>query len=171
MSKLVVGDFVEGNNEYVKEANSDFHNSMHKIQGKDDNLVSLRFRIPVVSRVSAGGFQSVADIPHADYCEEYIELPFEVKDPDAFALKIEGNSMYPRYSEGDYVIVSPTKEPSNGTPVVAMINSDETTCKIYQEYKDYIRFVPENSDYQMVICHKKDIVWVYPVIAFYRKEF
>ncbi|MBU0650307.1 S24 family peptidase [bacterium] len=143
------------------------HNMLHNLQNDDNTITTMKRRIPVLSYVSAGYATSAEAV---EYAEEFIEIPFEIKDPNAFALKIFGDSMYPRYMEGDYVIASPLALPRNRQPVIAMINNDETTCKLYQEQKDHICLIPENPRYQMIICDKKDVAWVFPVVALYRKE-
>lgn len=52
------------------------------------------------------------DIPPAAE-EEYISCP-DVHDQEAFAVRMAGDAMLPRYSPGDIIIFSPAAEPRDG---------------------------------------------------------
>lgn len=74
----------------------------------------------------------------------------EVKHPQAFALVVGGNSMEPRLSEGDRVIVCPDPSPPNRAIVVVLIDGETTIKELKittQGEKSVHILVPANSDY------------------------
>jgi len=128
------------------------------------------YNIPVISSIAAGDpGEYVGNYPEG-FAEEFISSPVDVKDKQSFALKIEGNSMAPRYIDGDYVIASPSRPPSQNRPVIAKINKNEITCKLYKKSENSILLIPVNPEYQIITCEQKDVHWVYPVVGMYRKE-
>ena len=72
-------------------------------------------QVPIVAWARAGAAHDYADL--ANQIEETVET--DNRDPNAFALIIEGESMEPDFRAGDLVIVSPNSEPRNGDFVVA----------------------------------------------------
>jgi len=78
--------------------------------------------------------------------------------------------MDPRYLDSDYIIASPNRAPVPNHPVIAKINDNEATCKLYKEVGNHIQLIPVNPEYETIVCHKKDVIWIYPVVGMYRKE-
>jgi SOS-response transcriptional repressor LexA len=74
-----------------------------------------------------------------------------------FALRIKGDSMEPRFSEGDVIIVDPDLRPHPGDYVVASTeNGEEATFKKYRVVgmdrsgHEVFELVPLNSDYPVL---------------------
>lgn len=136
----------------------------------NEPMPTTLYNIPVVSSIAAGDPKEYVDNYPEGFAEEFIASPIDVKDKQSFALKIDGNSMAPRYIDGDYVIASPNRAPVQNRPVIAKINESEITCKLYKKSGDDVLLIPVNPEYQIIACHKKDVRWVYPVVGMYRKE-
>lgn len=66
---------------------------------------------------------------------------------EIFALKIKGDSMEPKISDGDIVIVRKQSTAVNGQTVVAMVGREEATVKKIYFQKDGITLVPTNPDF------------------------
>ena len=66
-----------------------------------------------------------------------------------FGLKIRGNSMEPKFSEGDVVIVRKQPDVDSGTIAIVMVNGDEATVKKIQKFDGGINLVPSNSSYDI----------------------
>lgn len=81
--------------------------------------------INVLGRVAAG-------IP-IDAVEEIIDTEEITEDMAKtgtfFGLQIHGNSMEPKFSEGDVVIVRQQDDAETDDIVIAIVNGDEATCK------------------------------------------
>ncbi len=77
------------------------------------------------------------------------------RDPNAFALRIQGDSMVEAgILDGDYVVVKPQATAANGDIVVALVESVsgvEATVKRFFKEKDKVRLQPANSRLQPMI--------------------
>src|SRR5688500_14569350 len=72
------------------------------------------------------------------------------KDPHAFAVILEGDSMDPEYHAGDRVVFSPNAEPRNGEPVIAKHKDGRVFFKYYfrmGEEGAHVKLVSQNSNY------------------------
>jgi len=64
--------------------------------------------VPVINKVSAGYPKDFTDLSYPKgAADDYVSCP-DVQDKDAFAARIHGDSMIPKYREGDIVIFSPS---------------------------------------------------------------
>ncbi len=115
--------------------------------------------IPLISAVPAG---KVATIFHPDHADELITVD-DVKDPDAFALRVKGNSMSPRIEDGDVVVVSPRQEARSGDICVIRVNGEDTLKKVKFE-GNYIHLIPLNPEFEPVTVKKKDVNFVWRVV-------
>jgi repressor LexA len=122
---------------------------------KHERLVDL----PLISSVPAG---KVATIFHPDYTEDFVTVD-DVKDPEAFALRVKGNSMSPRIEDGDVVVVSPQAEVHNGDICVVRVDGEDTLKKIKME-GSYVHLIPLNPEFEPVTVKKKDVNFVWKVV-------
>ena len=96
--------------------------------GEIVDISSNMIKIPVYGTIKAGiPIESQTDIT------EYVEIPKEwTKGGKSFyGIKISGDSMYPKYDEGDIVIFEYIQdfETANGKDCAIMINGSESTFK------------------------------------------
>jgi SOS-response transcriptional repressor LexA len=110
-----------------------------------------RRRIPVLDYIQAGAFTGVAPYFRDEEMQDFLLTDIEYS-PDAFALKIHGDSMYPEFEEGDTIIVDPGQRPKPNDFVVAKNGAGEATFKQYKERgilngKLVIELVPLNDGY------------------------
>ena len=75
-----------------------------------------------------------------------------------FGLKIHGDSMEPKFSEGDVVIVRQQNDAESGDIVIATVNGDEATCKRLRKYRDGIELVSSNPSYEPMFFSNADII-------------
>lgn len=115
--------------------------------------------LPMVSAVPAG---KVATTFHPDYVDDYVTVD-DVKDPQAFALKVKGQSMSPRIEDGDVVIVSPAQESRSGDICVVRVNGEDTLKKVKFE-GNYIHLIPLNPDFEPATVKRKDVNFVWKVV-------
>lgn len=93
-------------------------------------------------------------------------LAFDPKDPKAFAVKLAGDSMAPRFEAGDVAIVYPSKPPKNGGVVIARLNDDhggDVMLKLYQASGDSITLSSYNAAYPPMTFTRAAFAWIYPV--------
>lgn len=115
--------------------------------------------LPLISAVPAG---KVATMFHPDYVDDYVTVD-GVKDPQAFALKVKGNSMAPRIEDGDVVVVSPQQEVRNGDICVVRVDGEDTLKRVKFE-GNYIHLIPLNPEFEPVTVKKKDVDFVWKVV-------
>jgi len=122
---------------------------------KNSPLVDL----PILSQVPAG---RLGTIFHPDYVDDYVTVD-DVKDPQAFALNVKGDSMAPKIENGDVVIVSPKLEPHSGDICVVRVSGEDTLKKIKFE-GNYVHLIPLNPSYEPLTVKKKDVNFVWKVV-------
>lgn len=122
---------------------------------KKVNLVSL----PLLSSVP-GGAPSL--IFHPDYVEKYITVD-DIRDTNAFALEVKGNSMAPRIEDGDIIVVSPNVETRTGDICVVRVQDEDTVKRVKIE-DQFIHLIPLNPDYEPMVVRKRDVTFIWRVI-------
>ena len=100
--------------------------------------------------------------PADNTADNYVSVD-DVKDAQAFALKVKGNSMAPRIEDGDVVIVSPQQEAHSGDICVVRVNGEDTLKKVKFE-GTYVHLVPLNPDFEPLTVKKKDVNFVWKVV-------
>lgn len=100
-------------------------------------------KIPVLGYVRAGiPISAVEEI--LDYEEISEEMSRQGK---FFALKIKGDSMEPKFSEGDVVIVQQQSTVENGDIAVVLVNGDDATVKKFYRSDSGIKLISTNPAY------------------------
>lgn len=111
-------------------------------------------QIPVLGVVAAG--QPIfAEENYIDY-EEISEKM--AKSGTFFGLKIKGDSMSPRISEGDTVIVRQQEDAESGDVVIVLINGESATCKRLMKYAEGITLLSFNPTYEPMTFSNKEIL-------------
>ena len=77
---------------------------------------------------------------------------------DFFGLRIKGDSMSPRISEGDVVIVRQQNDAESGDIVIVLVDGESATCKRLIKYKDGISLISFNPMYEPMNFTKEDII-------------
>lgn len=90
--------------------------------------------------------------------EKYEEISLEMaRTGEFFGLQIKGDSMEPKISDGDVVIVRQQNDAESGDIVIATINGDEATCKRIRKYRDGIELVSSNPCYEPMFFSNEEI--------------
>ncbi len=85
--------------------------------------------------------------------------------PDAFALRVDGDSMSPVIEHGDLVIVSPSRGAQRGRPAVLQLrNQMGVTCKLYRPAATRIHLIPINESFPVTRHAKDQLVWALAVL-------
>jgi len=105
--------------------------------------------------------------PDADNVAEFIVAgTMKQRYPDAFAVRIDGDSMVPEIRHGDVVICSGSVGPADGRPaLVQLVDQVGVTCKIYRSAGRTVHLVPVNEQYPPQAFPAEQVVWARRVLA------
>lgn len=90
--------------------------------------VPPQFRVPVISWVRAGNFESMLDQRTLEDVTQWVYLTKQ-PGPRAFGLIVKGPSMEPRFQDGDYLVVDSDVEWADGDFVILGNGNEEATFK------------------------------------------
>jgi phage repressor protein C with HTH and peptisase S24 domain len=127
--------------------------------------------VPVINKVSAGYPAEFNDLDYpVGVADDYVRCP-DLHDPNAFAVRVVGDSMEPKFRQGDIVIFSPAAEVENGDDCFVRFKMPhETTFKrVFFETKKKVRLQPRNEKYSPNIIDGKRINGIYRAVIKYEK--
>lgn len=110
--------------------------------------------VPLYESVSAG-FGAYADSTAVGYIPSYIESDWEAEN--SIAIKVKGDSMYPKIEDGDVVIVCKDMEYDDGNIVVARIDGDEAVVKRIHLTPTRLVLESINPEYQDRVFDRDDM--------------
>ena len=119
-------------------------------------------RVPILSWVQAGRAEHYEEMPLGwmDW------LDCVCPDPKAFAVRVVGDSMLPKYPPGNLAVCMPSFPPKNNALAVAKIRDDCATFKkITFRGRQPARYhlIPLNPAYPSTSVASADLLWIYPV--------
>lgn len=130
--------------------------------------------VPVINKVSAGYPRDFTDLSYPrGVADDYIGCP-EVRDQDAFAARVHGDSMTPKYREGDIVVFSPAAAPKNGDDCFVRFEDGQTTFKraffeVDAQNQQVIRLQPRNEKYPPRVVPAEQVSGLYKAIYKYQR--
>jgi phage repressor protein C with HTH and peptisase S24 domain len=128
-------------------------------------MEKMRTTIPLIgfAKAGKGGFFDDAGFPVGGSWDE-ITVP-GVKDLNAYALEISGDSMQPVYRQGDIIIVSPNASVRRGDRVVVRTKRGEVMAKILQrQTSKAIELASFNPDHETKSIATEDVTWIARII-------
>jgi SOS-response transcriptional repressor LexA len=129
---------------------------------------------PVINRVSAGYPKDFTDLNYPKgVADEYVACP-DLNDPQAFAARVHGDSMTPKYREGDIVIFSPAATPKSGDDCFVRFGDGHTTFKRAffesdEKGEAVIRLQPRNEKYRAQTSRSEEITGLYKAVFKYQR--
>ena len=127
------------------------------LQFDNANIVDVpsnTVKIPVLGIIKAGTpIEAQQDII------DYVEIPkdWTKGGKEYYGLKINGDSMYPKYDNNDIVIFLKTNEVISGKDCAVMVTGFDATFKKVLFQNDSIILQPYNSNYQVQMFNKEQI--------------
>lgn len=113
-----------------------------------DDQPSAVVSIPIFGSVPAGvPFEAIADIVDT----EEIPASWCNGGKEFFGLRVKGDSMYPKYLDGDTIIVRKQETCESGCDCVVYVNGYEATLKQVKLGSDgSLTLLPQNTNYAPV---------------------
>jgi SOS-response transcriptional repressor LexA len=147
-----------------------------------------RAAVPVVNRVSAGYPRDFTDLSYpARVADDYVSC-LDITDRDAFAARVHGDSMTPKYREGDIVIFSPAGTVRDGDDCFVRFADGHTTFKrVFFESGDgngsgngnasgngsgnasTLRLQPRNEKYRPQVVPAEQVSGLYKAVYRYQR--
>ena len=134
----------------------------------------------------AGPHTGIRAIPVRSWAQAGVGLDFEelpldwekrvatdCPDERAFAVEIQGDSMEPKYLPGDIAVLMPTRQPRNGSLVVARLVDEGIVFKVFtardQSPMRICSFSSYNPVFQPIEVPESRIIWSFPVYQIVRQ--
>ena len=90
----------------------------------------------------------------------------KARHADAFAVRIDGESMSPDIRHGDVVILSPSTGARDGHPAVVQLKRQiGVTCKLFRREGRTVHLVPINEQFRPQTFAATDLEWALGVLA------
>jgi len=140
------------------------------VESKVSSLAAGRL-VPVINKVSAGYPSDFNDLDYpVGVADDYVRC-LDMHDPNAFAVRVVGDSMEPKFHEADIVVFSPAAEVHNGDDCFVRFTAPhETTFKrVFFEPDNRVRLQPRNEQYSPIIVDGKRINGLYRAVIKYEK--
>jgi SOS-response transcriptional repressor LexA len=149
------GGDVSGLGELIKQSGID-------IEGARSSMAAGRL-VPVINRVEAGYPQDFNDLDYpVGVADDYVRCP-DLHDPNAFAVRVVGDSMEPRFRQGDIVVFSPAAEVRNGDDCFVRFRLPHETSfkRVFFEEGENVRLQPRNERYSPIVVEGQRINGMY----------
>ena len=124
--------------------------------------------VPVYGDIPAGvPLEAVEDI------QGYEDVPVNwfKGDKKFIALKVKGDSMYPKYLDGDTVIIQLQPDCESGQDCACYVNGYNATLKTIYKYPDKIELRPLNPNYPPKTFNHPGDVTILGVVKELRRKF
>ena len=137
-----------------------FHVSVDYLSCTNTDTKYEGVKIPVLGKVQAGiPVEAIEEI--LDYEEITPEM---ARGGDYFGLQVRGDSMEPKFSEGDVVIVRKQSYIDTGDIAIVLVDGYEATMKKVKKTPDGIMLIPMNTIYDVMFYTNEEIEYL-PVIV------
>jgi len=154
---------------------------LHQLAEWGDSRVESRRgglrAIPIINKVSAGYPQEFTDLGYpVGIADAYVSVPVELADPNAFAVRVVGDSMEPRYHEGDVVIFAPAAGVQSGDDCFVRfavtggpVDGESTFKRVFFDAEDQVRLQPLNERYAPTVVKPSEIAAIFRAAARYEQ--
>ena len=130
--------------------------------------------VPVINRVSAGYPRDFSDLAYPQRtADEYLSCP-DVTDRQAFAARVHGDSMTPKYRPGDIVVFSPALSARDGDDCFIRFTDGQTTFKrVFFESGEnnhpVLRLQPRNERHRAQVVPSEQVAGLHKAVYRYQK--
>lgn len=119
--------------------------------------------VPVVgtAQLGDGGYWEAIDYP-VGHGEGYVRYP--TKDPNAYALRVKGDSMRPRIKPGEFVLIEPNRPVSPGDEVMVQTLDGRCMVKVLDFRRDgMVQLSSVNEDHRPITLDESSVVKMHHV--------
>lgn len=122
-----------------------------------------RVQVPVIGRTMGGVPDRIWDDEGrpTGVTDEYADLATD--GPHAFLVRVEGDSMSPKYDPGGFALVEPDVEPGLGEEVLVRLSTGETMLKRLLSRRGGMVQLASFNNNVVLTFRVEEIVWMYYV--------
>jgi SOS-response transcriptional repressor LexA len=142
------------------------HDEAERSAGNLEDPLPVGPGVPLINKVAAGYPTDFTDLDYpARVADEYVACP-GIQDPEAFAARVVGESMQPRYEAGDILIFSPRRDPADGSDCFARLLPDHHTTfkRVFFDSDDRVRLQPLNPAFSPQVVPLDQVAGLYPAV-------
>jgi len=121
--------------------------------------------IPIRSWAQAGTGADFGELP----LDWERRVATDCPDDQAFALEIQGDSMEPKFFAGDIAVLMPSRQPRNGSLVVAQLEREGVVFKVFTARDRICCFTSYNPVFRPIEVPDNNVIWNYPVYQIVRQ--
>lgn len=130
--------------------------------------------IPLMGETAAGpdGFYDDSNVPRIQEAEEFVPRPEDLRDPNAYALRINlinGDSMMPYFRPTDVVIASPMQTVVNNDKAIVKLRDGRVLFKVIRFKEDHIELISANPEYKTITIKTEELVFAHKVVGSWGK--
>lgn len=126
--------------------------------------------VPIVGEVKGGsdGFIDELQYPKG-HGDGFVEYP--TTDANAYALRVRGDSMHPRYRAGEFIVIEPSIEPQTGDDVVVSLTDGRKLLKELNWMRDgEVQLLSVNNHYGPLTLQTCDVLYIHLVAGRARRS-
>ena len=127
--------------------------------GRADPLIGALSHVPVVAEGDAlpEGFASVGRRTEQPGIVQWVSRPGDLRDPNAYGVRIRGDSMLPAYRPNTIAIATPGRRVQDGDEVYAQLRSGERLIRLLRAVHGGCMLLSYNHAYSPLLLRRKDI--------------
>jgi len=133
----------------------------------DGSILHSGMFVPVINSIAGGYPRRFTGLDHElAVADEYARCP-DVHDARAFAIRVVGDAMEPRYHEGDIVVFSPASELRDGDDCFVVLTGEGASDfkRIYHDDPHTARLQPLNYRYPGVTYPREQVRHAWPAVS------
>jgi phage repressor protein C with HTH and peptisase S24 domain len=171
MQKLIV----ESGGSVIKKSNLDYLKDAVRRHEPDATILADRLPVPKVERMlpvlgeAVGGIDG--EYVFNGHILDYVACPPSLANvPNAYSVFVDGESMSPRYRQGETVYVHPGKPPRRGDDVIVQIKPNEESAPPLGYIKEFVGWtgsklmLRQHNPAQSVEFDRELVVSVHPIV-------
>ena len=137
----------------------DFLAIVNRIDGNSSPRPSRLLPLIGFAKAGSGGYFDDGGFPVGGGWDE-VSFP-DVRDENAYALEVAGDSMMPVFRDGDTIIVSPGSNVRRGDRIVVRTLEGEVLVKVlFRQTAHTIEIMSFNPDYENRTLQTSEIDWI-----------
>ena len=138
------------------------------------NKKNLPYEIQLIDGLPADNYETLKNSVDWDYfsaaADDFLKCP-DLHDLKAFAVRLDDDSMEPKFHKGDIVVFSPSTDVKSGDDCfICFAPARKTTFKrVFFEDNNMTRLQPRNEKYPPVIVRAEQVTGLFRAVVKYEK--